>query len=212
VSPFEFGVGAVLAFGASGAPQPEPTSYTLPRSGDSVGESSRLGVSYGAGIGAELRVYEWVGLGLGALYRRDAMSGSVTRAGESSTLSLSAPALHVPLTLKVIWPRAALSPFALAGAELVMPGLASAEVAPDGALGAVATAESHTFVLFGAGAELELEALGALRPSAALSVGLRPGKSEALAERVTVLPSDAVVYDAAPSYQVTLQLGAAWFW
>jgi hypothetical protein len=212
VSSFEFGAGVLLALGASGAPEPSPNEYSLPRSGDLVEQGAATGVSYGAGLAVEARVYEIVGFSVGALYRRDALAGDVTRAGENATLSLAASGLHLPILLRGHYPLEPVAPFVEIGAELVIPGLGKAEVEPEGAHSAVASSEPHTFLVVGAGAELNGEALGGFRPSAALSVGFRPGRSDDLQDRATVLPSDAVVYDASPSWQATLLLGMAYYW
>lgn len=212
MSSLEFGVGALLALGATGAPAPSPDSFTLPRSGQLARESASLGLAYGGGVAAEARAFEWLGLSVGALYRRDSATSDVSRDGTQAELTLSQPALHVPITLKGYYPLAPLSPFALLGVELVLPGLSRAQVEPAAARSAVASAEPHTFLLVGAGAELELESLATFRPAASVSFGFRPGKSESLADRLTVLPSDAAVYDSAFSWQLTLQAGASYFW
>jgi hypothetical protein len=208
----EFGAGALLALGTSGASEPAPSRYTLPRSGDTVEQGAALGVSYGAGLALEVRGYDVVGLNVGALYRRDSLTSDVEQAGEDTKLSLSASALHIPILLRGLYPLESFTPFVQLGAEVVIPGLGEAKVEPEGAHRAVASTDPHTFLVAGAGVELQSASLGGLRPSAALSFGFRPSRSDDLVDRVTVLPSDAVVHDASPSWQATLTLGVAYFW
>jgi len=204
---FELSLGVVAQGGIEGQPEPSPNRYTLLRSGAEVEEPAYTSFGYGAGIAIEARVLEVVALGAEALYMSDGLTGTVIHDGQEVTLSLRQPALHVPLYAKGIWPLPVIAPFALVGVELVLPGLSTVEVEPAGAHAAVASAESHTLLLLGAGVETEWNSL---RLQAGLRFALQLGASSALDDRVTVLPSDAVVRDASPSYQAMLALGASY--
>jgi hypothetical protein len=181
-------------------------ALTLPRSGESLEIPTLAGVSPGFGLTLEARFFEAFGVELAPYYALTRMSGEATRDGHSFTLSVSQPALHVPVLFKAVVPsHARLVPFLVAGGEYVLPTLADVEVKPAASLGVVAESRPELWFTGGGGVEWNagLRALDLRIP-----LSLRGALRLVDREPVTVLPSDAIVLDSSASYQLLLSVGA----
>lgn len=211
-SPVEVGVGLALQSGIAWSDSPSPSTFALPRSGDTATQESLSGFALSGGLLAEARFLTLVGLQVGAFYARDRLGGNLRRSGQTIPIDMGQDALHVPILLKGIWPRGFVSPFAVAGAEYVLPTLPSAESEPRGAQPAAATANPYWNLVFGAGAELRTPIEGwDLRVPLGVRFAVQPGLGGALEDRVRVLPSDALIYTSTPRYDLQLTAGALLF-
>lgn len=184
-------------------------ALTLPRSGEAVEIPTLAGVSPGFGLLLEARFFDAVGLELAPYYALTRMSGEASRDGQSFTLTVSQPALHVPVLFKAVVPSAArLVPFLVAGGEYVVPTLADVAVKPASSLGVIAESRPELWFTGGGGVEWKpgLRAIDLCIP-----LSLRGALRLVDREPVTVLPSDAVVLDSSASYQLLLSAGAVVF-
>jgi hypothetical protein len=95
-----------------------------------------------------------------------------------------------------------LSPFVVLGPEFSIPGLSNAS-AED--LGVIATAESATLITFGAG--IEWNPTEHLHMPVSFRASIDPGAPDALEDRITSLPSDALVVESSVETQVVVTAG-----
>jgi hypothetical protein len=159
------------------------------------------GTSLGGGLALEARVLGIVGVEVDGVFSRDVGDGKIG----ATTVTIGQRAVHVPVLLKGVVPLPGVRPFVLVGPEFVLPLPSKAESDPPGEIRAVVGTERYTLVTAGLGAEVKLPLPGVdLRASLSLRGSYRTGSSAELADRVTPLPSGALILDGRWRYQALL--------
>jgi hypothetical protein len=159
------------------------------------------GPSLGGGLALEVRALGLIGIEVDGIFSRDRGDGSLGQA----TVDIGQNAVHIPVLLKGVAPLPGVRPFLVAGPEFVLPLPSRAESEPPGAIRAVVGTERSTMLTGGLGGEVKfpLPSLD-LRASFFFRGSYRAGSSGALAERVTPLPSGALILDGRWRYQALL--------
>jgi len=209
---FEFGVGAGIAAGWTWIGEPNPARLELPTSGDRVVLPSLGGTTIGPGITLEARLLGHFAVEASVLYLRQSVDGSFELEGTGETLTITESVVHVPVLAKGIFPLGGPSGFLLLGPEFVRPGLSRVSAEEGGSLRAVASSEPAVWLTTGVGMELRVPiAAMDLRIPISLRFSFNPSASTALAERVTALPSDALVLDGTMTYRFSVVSSAMAF-
>lgn len=206
------GAGANLFGGVAWLPQPEPSGFTLLRTQRGGDIPSLIGAAYGGGVTLEPRFMDTLGLELDGFLARDFISGDVKVGASKTPLNIGQVAVHISTLLKV---RLETGPFdftAALGPEWVIPMLPRAE-ATNSTFTAIASADSYTALTFALGGEANVKVPGFdVRWPLQVRLSYVPSVGSALSERVTALPSDTVIFESVPQYQVSLVTGLLNFW
>jgi hypothetical protein len=109
---------------------------------------SYAGFRTGVGAAAELRLLGVVGVEAGLVRSNDRGEGTLSLEGiPTPTQSVGQTSWHIPLVAKVVIPLPVISPYALAGLDIVLPNACSS-------IGVSCTAGSYTMWVGGVGAEI----------------------------------------------------------
>jgi len=195
---FNIGAGLLGLGGAGFVAAPPP--------GDAV-VGSLSGPVFGGGVFVEARILEIVGLEADALYTRESVGGGVRFAGSEGTVTLAQPSLRFPILAKGVLPLGTLAPFVALGPEFSVQGLSDVGSAPEGRLRGVASSASTVWLTAALGIEWR-PGVGKteLRIPIALRLSTNPGGIEG--DRVTALPSGALVWDSTLQHRAALTAGA----
>jgi opacity protein-like surface antigen len=159
--PVSFGIGPMLTYGGNFLDKPEEKKY--PVNGQRVEVSPSYpgfgGTTSGFGLAIDLRFLGLVGLEIDAIKMSnkgtadiDYTVGGVKRSYE---LEIGHDAWHIPILAKGVLPTPLVSPYVLAGIELVRTSNATATIS-ENALPVAARTDNYTFFTGGFGFEFKL--------------------------------------------------------
>jgi hypothetical protein len=173
------------------------------------------GASGGGGLGAEARLWQWLGLELGVMLTQDNGDEEMGD-GDLHGENLS---LHLPFAVKLVAPVRGLRPLLLLGFESVVP-LATRATYGSSALEVTAHAEPYVLVHGGLGFELDLPIEGIdLRVPFVFHLGFDPAARDDLRDKATyggrragpTAIVERVDFDLAYDAHVYFTTGLTWF-